>query len=131
MRESKDEIFSDFDLAFISHPVTKKLSRKTNRESVKQSVKSLILTNFYERPYRPDIGCNINGYLFELFTPDIKQVIEESIRTVIRNNEPRADIIAVLVEDRTDTNTLLISVAFRVQNEPDPVYLDVLLERVR
>lgn len=131
MKESKDIIFSDFDLAFIPHPVTKKLSRKTNREAVKQSVKSLILTNFYERPYKPNIGCNISGYLFELFTPDIKQLIEESINSTIRNNEPRAEVIAVMAEDRTDLNSLVISVAFRVQNDPDPVFLDVLLERVR
>lgn len=131
MKETKDEIFSDFDIAFIPHPITKRLSRKTNREAVKQSVKSLVLTNFYERPYKPDIGCNISNYLFELFTPDIKQLIENSIKTTITNNEPRAEVIAVLAEDRTDINSLVISVAFRVQNDPDPVFLDVLLERVR
>lgn len=131
MKSIKDEIFSDFDIAFIPHPITNRLSRKVNRESVKQSVKSLVLTNFYERPYKPEIGCNIRSYLFELFTPDVKKLLENSIESTIKNHEPRAEVIAVLAEDRTDINSLVVSVAFRVQNDPDPVFLDVLLERVR
>lgn len=131
MRETKDEVFSDLDIGFVSHPITNRLTRKTNREAVRQSVKSLILTDFYERPYKSDIGCNIRAYLFELFTPDIKQRIESSVREIISNYEPRADVIAVLAEDYPDTNTLLISVAFRIKHEPEPVVLDVILERVR
>lgn len=131
MKELTDIVYSDFDIGFIPHPITNRLSRKTNREAVKQSVKSLILTNFYERPYKPDVGCGISRFLFELFTPDIKKMIEDSIRSAIKNYEPRAEVIAVLAEDRTDVNSLVISVAFRVLNDPDPVFLDVLLERVR
>lgn len=131
MRETKDEIFSDLDLGFISHPVTNRLTRKTNREAVRQSVKSLILTDFYERPYKSDIGCNIRGFLFELFTPDVKQRLESAVREVISNYEPRADVIAVMAEDYPETNTLLLSIAFRVRNDPEPVVLDVILERVR
>lgn len=116
MRETKDEVFSDLDIGFVSHPITNRLTRKTNREAVRQSVKSLILTDFYERPYKSDIGCNIRAYLFELFTPDIKQRIESSVREIISNYEPRADVIAVLAEDYPDTNTLLISVAFRIKH---------------
>lgn len=131
MRETKDEIFSDLDLGFISHPVTKRLTRKTNREAVRQSVKSLILTDFYERPYKSDIGCNIRGFLFELFTPDVKQRLESAVREIISNYEPRADVIAVLAEEYPENNTLLLSVAFRIKHDPEPVVLDVILERVR
>lgn len=131
MRETKDEIFSDLDMGFISHPVTNRLTRKVNREAVRQSVKSLILTDFYERPYKSDIGCNIRGFLFELFTPDVKQRLESAVREVISNYEPRADVIAVMAEDYPENNSLLLSIAFRIQNDPDPVVLDVILERVR
>ena len=131
MPEPKNDIFSDLALGFTPHPVTGKLSLKKNREAVKQSVKSLILTDFYERPFKPRIGCSIRSSLFELFTPITQQKMENAVREVIRNYEPRADVIDVMVEDRPDQNALTVSVAFYVQNDPNPVVLDVILERVR
>jgi len=131
MPATKTTIFSDIDLGFVAHPITGQVSRKTNREAVKQAVKSLILTDFYERPFKSNIGCGIRNYLFELFSPAIKQSMENTIKEVIENFEPRADLIEVLVEDRPDLNAMTVSVAFLVNNDPDPVVLDVILERVR
>jgi phage baseplate assembly protein W len=128
---AKAEQFTDINLAFTPHPVTGALTRKTNRDAVKQSVKNLIMTDFYERPFKPRIGCGIRNYLFELFTPAIKQQMERAMREVIENYEPRADVIAVLVEDNPDLNALTASIAFMVKNDPNPVVLDVILERVR
>lgn len=131
MPEPKKELFSDLSLGFNPHPMTGKLSLKKNREAVKQSVKSLILTNFYERPFKPNIGCGIRNYLFELFTPITQQNMETAIQEVIENYEPRAELISILVEDRPDFNALTVSVAFYIKNDPNPVVLDVILERVR
>jgi phage baseplate assembly protein W len=131
MAEKKETVFSDFDLAFIAHPITQQLTRKTNRESVRQSVKSLVLTDFYERPFKSEIGCNIRRHLFELFTPDVKQQMQNAIVETINNHEPRAQLIDVLVEDRPDMNAMTVSLAFYIVNDPDPVVLDVILERVR
>lgn len=131
MAQTKTEIFSDLGLGFTAHPITGKLSRKINRDAVKQSVKSLILTDFYERPFKPNIGCDIRGSLFELFTPITQQKMQNAIRTVIKNYEPRAEIIDVLVEDRPDMNALTVSVAFFIKNDDTPIVLDVILERVR
>jgi phage baseplate assembly protein W len=131
MPEPKKDIFSDFSLGFTAHPVTGQLSRKKNRDAVKQSVKSLILTDFYERPFKPRIGCNIRNSLFELFTPITQQKMQNAVREVIKNYEPRAQIIDVFVEDRPDHNALTVSVAFSIKNDPNPVVLDVILERVR
>jgi len=124
-------IFSDLDIGFIAHPVTGQLTRKKNREAVRQSVKSLILTDFYERPFKSDIGCGIRQSLFELFTPATKQKMQNSVREVIANYEPRAELIDVLVEERPDLHAVTVSVAFFITNDPDPVVLDVILERVR
>jgi phage baseplate assembly protein W len=131
MAEIKREVFSDLDLAFIAHPMTGNVGRKINRDAVKQSVKSLISTDYFERPFKSDIGCSIRYFLFELFTPPVKQQMERAIREVIRNYEPRASVIEVLVEDRPEFHALSISVAFMILNDPNPVILDVILERVR
>jgi len=124
-------VFSDFDSLFQANPITKQLNRNTNREAVKESVRNLILTDYFERPFRSDIGCSIRYYLFELWSPALKQTMENAIREVIRNYEPRADILDVLVEDRSDLNAISVTVAFSVRNDINPVVLDVILERVR
>ena len=131
MPEPKQEIFSDLDMSFTAHPITGFLSRKTNRLAVRQSVKNLILTEQYERPYKPLLGCGIRNYLFEPFTPITRKLMEDSIRETLDNYEPRANIIAVQVEEYEETHTLTVSIAFMIQNDPEPVVLDVILERVR
>jgi hypothetical protein len=131
MPEPKQEIFSDLDMSFTAHPITGFLSRKTNRLAVRQSVKNLILTEQYERPYKPLLGCGIRNYLFEPFTPITRKLMEDSIRETLDNYEPRANVIAVQVEEYEETHTLTVSIAFMIQNDPEPVVLDVILERVR
>jgi len=126
-----DTIFSDLNLAFTAHPVTGALSRKLEREAVRQSVKSLVLTNRGERPFKPDIGCSIRSYLFELWTPMVKQQMEHAVLEVIRNYEPRARIIRLVINDNPDMNSLIVSIAFMIRNDPTPVTLDVILNRVR
>lgn len=124
-------VYSDFDSLFQAHPITRQLSKNTNREAVKESVRNLILTDYYERPFRSDIGCSIRYYLFELWSPALKQTMENAIREVINNYEPRADVLEVLVQDDSDRNALSVTVAFSVRNDIDPVVLNVILERVR
>lgn len=131
MTDKTKTVFSDLDIAFIAHPITQQLTRKKNREAVRQSVKALVLTDFYERPFKSDVGCGIRRYLFELFTPSTKQQMQNAIREVITNHEPRAELIDVLVEDRPDIHAVTVSLAFFIVNDPDPVVLDVILERVR
>lgn len=131
MPESKKDLFSDIPLNFSSHPISKELVRKKNRDAVKQSVKSLILTDFYERPFKPNVGCNIRGSLFEPFTQVTKQNMETAIREVIENYEPRAELRSVLVQEYQDNNAIAVTVAFFIKNDPNPVNLDVILERVR
>lgn len=131
MAEPKTTVFSDLDIGFIAHPITGQLTKKINREAVRQSVKSLVLTDFYERPFKPDVGCGIRRYLFELFTPATKQSMQNAVREVIANYEPRAELIDVLVEERPDLNALTVSIAFYIVNDPNPVVLDVILERIR
>ena len=107
------------------------MNKKTNRDAVKQAVKNLILTDYYERPFNSDLGCNIRGFLFEPFTSHLQEQMKQAIINVIENYEPRANIIDILVEDRIDLNAIAITVAFEIVNDPDAVVLDVILERVR
>lgn len=125
------EIYSDIDLAFLSHPVTGKLTRKINRHAVRQSVKNLVMTNHYERPFKPEIGCTIRGLLFENFHASMRQELAHSIEETIINHEPRAELIQVHIDDKPDDHAIAISIIFRVVNIAEPETLNILLERVR
>lgn len=131
MPEPKKVIWSDINLAFTAHPVTGELTRKTNRDAVRQSVKCLVLTNFYERPFKPNLGCGVYYHLFENYTPATKQIMEKAVSDVITQNEPRANLLGVSIDDSVDVNGLLVKIVFSVNNDSNPVVLDVLLERVR
>ena len=131
IQQTPKEVYSDIDLAFLSHPITGKLTRKVNREAVKQSVKSLIMTDFYERPFKSDIGCGIRALLFENFHPAIVQQMDTAIREVISNYEPRAVIHSVNIQANPDHHELSVSIVFFVTNDPEPISLNVILERVR
>ena len=122
--------YSDLDIAFRAHPISGKLTRKTDSDAVKQSIKSLIMTDYFERPFKSDIGCGIHNYLFENFSPLVKQQIENSVKEVIENYEPRADVLEVLVSERPIDQSITASIIFMVKSNPDPIVLDVLLERI-
>ena len=116
-------------MSFNVHPVTGKLV--ANAESIKQSVKNIVLTNFYERPYQPELGGNVLAQLFENMSPITEYNVTQNIKRALENDEPRAiveDIITTPVEDQ---NTLRVTIKFSVRNIPEPIEVDVLLERIR
>ena len=121
----------DLDLDFQAHPVTKDIITKTDVEAVKRSVRNLILTNRYERPFQPEIDGGVTRYLFELGTPMTRYNIENAIKTTISNFEPRAIVISVSVTGDIDKNGFDITLTFRVVNTPEPVTIELFLERLR
>lgn len=131
MPELKEQIFKDFDISFVAHPVTKQLQVLTNGNAVKQSVKNIILTNFYERPYKPKLGSNIIAQLFENADPFLEYELSKNIRTAIGNYEPRAILDEVIVKSEPDQNGLRVTVVFRLRNNAAPIQVDVFLDRVR
>ena len=123
--------WSDLDLDFIRHPNTKDIVKKTDVEAVKRAVRNLILTNRYERPFHPEIDGGVTRLLFELATPSTKIEIENAIRTVIKNFEPRAEVLDVFVGGDIDKNGFDVTITFRVINHPEPVTIELFLERLR
>ena len=62
--------FKDIDLDFGRNVVTNDVNTVTDIIAIKRSVKNLIQTNFYERPFHPELGCGVRELLFENFTPN-------------------------------------------------------------
>jgi phage baseplate assembly protein W len=127
----KQELYSDFFMNLDENPVSQDLARKTNEEAVKASIKNLLLTDKGERPYQPNLGCNIRQMLFDNMTPDTIILMKEVIKDTLEAYEPRADIIGVDVRSSVDDNQVNIAVVFKVINSSEPVTLVTSLTRVR
>ena len=99
--------------------------------SVKRAVKNLVQTNFYERPFQPELGCGIRELLFEPFTPITKLFLQRKIEEVLINYEPRVNLTSVNVDDDQDRNRLVVDIYFYVVGVPGPQVVQTFLQRVR
>ena len=123
--------YRDLDL-FFGRKTNDVLNKVTDIEAVKRSVRNLILTNTFEKPFHPEIGGNVRGLLFENMTPMVSAVISRKIEDSIINHEPRARLVGVKTQPDFDTNGYNVSVYFYVANAPtELVELDTFLERLR
>ena len=127
----KKEVYSDFFTDFSRNSVTGQLNRKTNAEAVKQSIRNLLLTDRYERPFQPEIGSGLKGLLFENYGPGLELRAKKMIEEVFDNYEPRAELLRVDVGGNPDRNTLTFQIHFRIINTTEPETLEIILERTR
>ena len=124
--------YSDLDLFFSAKGVSKDISKVTDIQAVKRSVRNLVLTNHYEKPFHPEIGSGVRDMLFEPMTPITANILARKIEDVIENFEPRAKLIGVRAQPNLDRNEYEVTVEFYVINTPtELVDLTVMLERLR
>lgn len=123
--------FKDLDLNFNIHPVKKDINTHNNEYAVINSVKNLVLTNHYERPFQPEIGSNIRKLLFENVDSITAARIEREIEETIENFEPRARISKITVLASPDENGFKVEMEFFIINNADPITINFFLQRIR
>jgi|TARA_R100001079_G_C4323983_1_gene100220 phage baseplate assembly protein W len=125
-------LYRDIALSFETNAATKDVIVKKDVDAVKQSVKNLILTNHYERPFHPEIGSGITNLLFEPLDPITANSLSRVIGEVITNFEPRAQVVSVDARPNAEANSYEVTIDFRVINVPgELVSLTTMLERSR
>jgi len=124
-------IFKDLNLDFQQNSATKDIQKITDVEAVKRSVRNLISTNHYEKPFHPEIGSNLRAMLFELMSPQMNHVISKQIENLINNYEPRCNLTQVHTQPMFDRNGYSVQISFRVNNHQEPVIVESFLERLR
>ena len=131
--ESKrsSRIYKDLNLSFQQNTATKDVQKLTDVEAVKRSVRNLINTNHYEKPFHPEIGSNLRAMLFENVTPTMNHVISKNIELLIANYEPRCRLVQVNTQPMFDRNGYAVQISFYVVNYPEPVQVETFLERLR
>jgi len=131
--ESKrsSRIYKDLNLGFQYNTATKDIQKLTDVEAVKRSVRNLINTNHYEKPFHPEIGSNLRAMLFENISPQMTHIISKNIENLIKNFEPRCKLVQVNSQPALDSNGYRCQISFYVVNHPEPVIVESFLERIR
>ena len=124
--------YSDLDLFFGKKISDNDISKVTDVQAVKRSIRNLVQLNVYDKPFHPEISGGVREMLFELMTPVTSAIIARQIEDVINNFEPRARLVSVRALPDFDRNAYEVQVAFYVVNTPtELVDLTVMLERLR
>lgn len=131
MANTLKNIYSDLDLTFSRIPGTNDVARSYDEQSVIRSVRNLLLTNFYERPFQPNIGSNLDKLLFEPVNNLTASLLESDIKNTITNYEPRVTLDYILVAPNVDENAYTVTIQFYVGNNTSPTAVNLLLQRSR
>lgn len=123
--------FTDLDFNFVAHPRTHDVSTRSDEEAVKQSIRNLIMTRNFERPFRSNIGCQVKTLLFEPISPLLVAMMERTISDTINNHEPRATLVSVQVSFSPENNDAYIAIVFKLKNTQTPIAINLILERTR
>ena len=127
-------IYKDLSLFFTPNPVSGDVTMVTDVQDIKRSVRNLVLTNRFEKPFHPEIASHVRDLLFERFTPITFNLLRNRIETVLANYEPRVSVTDVEIDDTgeaIDGNELNVRIFFTLKNDPQIQSVDILLERVR
>jgi phage baseplate assembly protein W len=123
--------FIDLDLNFAIHPIRKDINTHKAEYAVINSVKNLILTNHFERPFQPEVGSNIRRLLFENVDVILAAQLEREIEETVNNFEPRVQVSSIIASPAPDENGYKVIMEFFVINNPDPIKINFFLERIR
>ena len=122
--------YTDVDLNLNPHPASGDLVLKKDNDAVKRSIRNIMLTNNYERPFKPNFGANLRGLLFELADDVTKFEIRKQITEAIEAYEPRVEVDTIyLNEDRS--NNMFINLHYGIRGVIEPQEVEVILQRVR
>ena len=124
-------IYKDLDLDFGRNTVTNDVNKLTDVEAVKRSVRNLINTSHYERPFHPEIGSSVRALLFEPITPLTSLNLQRKVEEVLNNFEPRIKLVQILSRPDADLNRYALRISFYVIGTPLPVTVETFLERLR
>ena len=127
----KSGLFADIPLDFIAHPNTKDIRPITDIQAIRQAVKILVLSNFSDRPFHPELGANVTRYLFE--NPDVFTAagIRDEVLRIIKRKEPRVTNPKVEVQLDEEYNRLLVTIVFQIRNTNINTEVSFYLDRIR
>ena len=121
----------DLDLKLGIHPIRKDLNVLKDDNAIKNAIRNLLVTNANERPFQPFLGANLRGLLFEPADALTKIALRENILEVIKNHEPRVEVLDIDIKDLADQNAYRILVKMRIKEFDNNDTVEIVLRRLR
>lgn len=129
--KKRKSLYSDFHKDLTINPISEDLAVKRDEAAIKESLKNLLLTDRGERLFQPNLGSDIRATLFDNNTPMTLKILEEKVRSVINNYEPRINLIEIEITTEYNENTVKIVIYFNIRNVNNTLSTTVFLERTR
>ena len=123
--------YKDLDLSFGRNVVTNDVNKLTDVEAVKRSVRNLINTSHFDRPFHPEIGSSVRSMLFEPMTPLTALNLQRKVQEVLINFEPRIKLVQIVSNPNIDSNSYDLRIYFYVIGSNDLIEVQTFLERLR
>lgn len=123
--------YTDIDAIFAPHPITGDVSTRKDDRAIKFAIKSLVLTNVFERPFHSEIGSPVPGLLFDNFSNNFEILMKEAIAQLIEQFEPRVDLMDVEVFPSHDNNSVYIKISFKIKNTLQTLEVGFTMDRTR
>jgi len=123
------EAYKDLDLFFTAHPITGDVATKTDSDAVRRAVRNIVLTNYYERPFKPSLGGNVRGLLFELDTDRKVKRARRGLAKAIESFEPRVNNVRCTFD--VVGNALDVTVFYNIKNGLNNQEIQFTVNRTR
>lgn len=128
---ARTKAFSDLNLKLTLHPVRKDIMPLKDDAAIKNSVKNILLTNFFERPFQPDLGANLRSLLFEPADAITRVAIRDSVKNKLIEKEPRIEDVTVIVENDDANNAYRLTIGFNIKQIEKTETVEIILKRLR
>ena len=124
------ESFADLNILMTPHPITGDITLKTDAEAIKRSVRNIVMTNFYERPFKPNLGTSLRNQLFELNDLRVRSVVSKRVKNSLEKLEPRISDVQMSFGEM-DSNNLYVTIFYTIRNSQRTQEVEFTVKRVR
>ena len=128
---AETKLYADIDFRFRPHPITGDVTIKYDTDAIKRAVRNIVLTNFYERPFKPSLGSSLRNQLFEMTTDRKVRRLADRIQKIIEDFEPRVENVKVQFGEVSDRNELDVTIFYNIKNNSQGQELDFTVSRAR
>lgn len=123
--------FRDLDLTLKLHPIRKDIVPLKDDNAVRNALKNLVMTNFFERPFQPSLGANLRGLLFEPADAITRLAMKDNIERVISAEEPRVRLLDMEIVDIAERNAYRITLKYLIKENNREQDVEIVLRRLR
>jgi phage baseplate assembly protein W len=128
---AETKLYADIDFRFRPHPITGDVTIKYDTDAIKRAVRNIVLTNFYERPFKPSLGSSLRNQLFEMTTDRKVRRLAVRVQKIIEDFEPRVENVKVQFGEVSDRNELDVTIFYNIKNNSQGQELDFTVSRAR